>query len=118
MAMTKPLRIFCSYAHEDEGHLDELRTSLRGLERQGLIEWWHDREIVPGWEWEEDIDKNLRTADVVLLLVSRHFMASDYVYEKEISVAVKRHKRGEARVIPVILSPADWEWASFGKLQA
>jgi hypothetical protein len=48
MTSPKPLRIFCSYAHEDEEHLDELHTSLRGLERQGLIEWWHDREIVPG----------------------------------------------------------------------
>jgi hypothetical protein len=114
----KPLRIFCSYSHKDEDHLNDLRDSLRGLEREGLIQWWHDREIVPGWEWEEAIDKHLRTADIILLLVSRAFMASDYVYEKEIGVAVERHERGEARVIPIIIRPADWEWASFGKLQA
>jgi tetratricopeptide (TPR) repeat protein len=113
-----PLRILCSYSHRDEKYLNELRTSLRPLERQGLIEWWHDRKIVPGWEWEEDIDKHLRTADVILLLVSRAFMASDYVYEKEIGVAVERHERGDARVIPIILRPAYWVWASFGKLQA
>jgi hypothetical protein len=114
----KPLRIFCSYSHKDEEYANDLRDSLRGLERQGLIEWWHDREIVPGWEWEEAIDKHLRTADVILLLLSRAFMASDYVYEREIGVAVERHNRGEARVIPVIARPADWKWASFGKLQA
>jgi hypothetical protein len=114
----KPLRIFCSYSHRDEEHLNDLRDSLRGLERQGLIEWWHDRQIVPGWEWEEAIDKNLRTADVVILLVSRAFMASDYVYEKEIDKAIERHARGEARGIPIIVRPADWEWTSFGKLQA
>jgi TIR domain/PASTA domain len=118
MMSPKPLRIFCSYAHEDEEHLDELRTTLRGLERQGLIEWWHDREIVPGWEWEEDIDKNLRTAELILLLVTPDFMSSDYVFEKEIDRAIERHQRGEARVIPIIVRPADWEWAPFGKLQA
>src|SRR5215203_383491 len=114
----KSLKVFCSYSHRDEEHLNDLRDSLSGLEREGLIEWWHDRKIVPGWEWNEAIDKHLRTADVVLLLVSRAFMASDYVYEKEIGVAVERHERGEARVIPIVVRPADWEWASFGKLQA
>src|SRR5215208_3939577 len=114
----KPLRVFCSYSRKDERYLNDLRDSLRGLEQEGLIEWWHDREIVPGWEWEEDIDKHLRTADVILLLVSRPFMASNYVYEKEIRVAVERHERGEARVIPIIIRPTDWQWAAFGKLQA
>jgi hypothetical protein len=114
----KPLKIFCSYSHRDEEHLDDLRDWLRGLERQGMIEWWHDREISPGWEWEEAIDKSLRSADVILLLVSPAFMASDYVYEQEMDKAVGRHDRSEARVIPIIVRPADWEWASFGKLQA
>jgi uncharacterized membrane protein HdeD (DUF308 family) len=113
----KPLRIFCSYSHRDEEYLNELRTWLRGLERQGLIESWHDRKITPGWEWEEAIDKNLRTADVILFLVTPDFMASDYVYEKEIGKAVERHERGEARVIPIIVRPADWQWTSFGKLR-
>jgi Tol biopolymer transport system component len=114
----KPLKIFCSYSHRDEEYVNELRTWLRGLERQGFIEWWHDREIVPGWEWEEAIDKNLRTADVILLLVSPDFMASDYVFENEIGKSVERHERGEARVIPIIVRPAYWEWAPFGRLQA
>jgi len=114
----KPLRVFCSYAHEDEERLNVLREWLRGLERQGLIEWWHDREIVPGWEWEETIDKNLRTAEVILLLVTPDFMASDYVYEKEIARAIERHERGEARVIPIIVRPSDWKWTPFGRLQA
>jgi cold shock CspA family protein len=114
----KPLKIFCSYSHRDEEYLNELRTWLRGLERRGFIQWWHDREITPGWEWEETIDKNLRTADVILLLVSPAFMGSDYVFEREISKAVERHERGEARVIPIIVRPADWEWPPLNELQA
>src|SRR3712207_6825421 len=116
--VNKPLRIFCSYAHEDEEHLNDLQDWLRGLQRQGLIEWWHDRGISPGWEWEEAIDKNLRTADIILLLVTPDFMGSDYVFEKEIGKAVERHERGEARVIPIIVRPADWRWAPLDRLQA
>jgi tetratricopeptide (TPR) repeat protein len=118
VAVRKPLRIFCSYSHKDERHLNNLRGGLRGLEREGLIEWWHDRKISPGWEWEEAIDQNLRTADVILFLVTKDFMASDYVYEKEIGQAVERHKRGEARVIPIIVRPTEWKSAPFGRLQA
>src|SRR5918995_5430136 len=105
-AAQKPLRVFCSYSHKDEEYLNVLRTWLRGLEWQGLIEWWHDREISPGWEWEESIDKHLRTADIILLLVTPDFMGSKYIYEQEIGKAVQRHDRGEARVIPIIVRPS------------
>jgi hypothetical protein len=66
----KPLRIFCSYSRKDEEHLNDLRDWLRDLGRQGLIEWWHDCEIVPGRDYEKDIDKNLRNAGIILLPVS------------------------------------------------
>jgi hypothetical protein len=89
----KPLKVFCSYSHKDEEYSNVLRIWVRRLERQGLIEWWHDREISTGWEWEEAIDKNLRTADIILLLVTPDFMGSDYVFEKEIDRAVERHER-------------------------
>jgi hypothetical protein len=53
-----------------------------------------------------------------LLLVSSAFLASDYCYDVEVKRAMERHEAGEARVIPVIFRPVDWEDAPFGKLQA
>ena len=114
----KSVKVFCSYSHKDEGFLDELKTWLVGLRRQGLIEEWHDREILAGQEWEKAIDENLHTSEIVLLLVTPTFMNSDYAYEKEMSRALERHERGEARVIPIIVRPTDWEWSPFSKLQA
>jgi hypothetical protein len=114
----KPLRIFCSYAHEDEVYVRALRTSLRPLERQGLIEWWHDREIIPGQEWREAIDENLQAADIILLLISPDFMASDFAYEEEMQRAITRHERGEASVIPIIVRRTDLEGAPFKHLQS
>jgi tetratricopeptide (TPR) repeat protein len=118
LAAQKSLKLFCSYARDDEGYVKELRTSLITLERQRLIEWWHDREIVPGSEWEEAIAQNLETADVIILLVSRDSMASNYVYEQEIRRAIERHDRSQALVIPVIVRPSLWKEESFAKLQA
>ena len=114
----KPLRVFCSYAHRDEHYLEVLKTWLVGLEREGLIEQWHDRMIPPGDEWEEAIAENLENSQLVLLLVTPDFMASQYIYEKEIDRAIERHKRGEARVIPIIVRPAPWEGTALDRLQA
>jgi CHAT domain-containing protein len=114
----KSVKLFCSYSHRDERYLDKLKTCLAGLKRQGLIEEWHDRKILPGQVWAEAIDENLKTSEIVLLLVSPDFMYSDFSYEKEMKQALDKDERGETRVIPIIVRPADWQWAPFGKLQA
>lgn len=112
------LNVFFSYAHKDEDLRDELATHLALLKRSGKIRTWHDREIVPGGEWAGAIDENQEAADVILLLVSPAFIASDYCWDVELKRAMERHETGEARVIPIILRPVDWHEAPFGKLQA
>src|SRR6266568_9052262 len=75
---TRPLEIFYSYAHEDERLLKDLNNHLFNLKRQGLIVDWYDRDISAGTDWEQEIDNHLNTAQVILLLISPGFMASDY----------------------------------------
>lgn len=111
-------KIFFSYSHRDEELRDELEKHLSILKRQGFIEAWHDRRIGAGGELAREISQNLETADVILLLVSADFLASDYCYDIEMKRAMERHAAGEARVIPVILRPCDWQDAPFGKLLA
>jgi hypothetical protein len=65
-----------------------------------------------------EISEHLETADVVLLLISSDFIASDYCYDVEMTRALARHEAGEARVIPVILRPADWQTERLARLQA
>jgi integrase len=113
-----PLEIFFCYAREDEELRQGLEKQLRALRRQGIIDIWYDREISPGKEWEVEIDKHLKSADIILLLVSSDFMDSDYCYGIELRRAMQRHERGEAVVIPIILRPVYWQGAPFGKLQA
>jgi len=113
-----PIKIFCCYAHEDEALLNKLKAHLKPLQRQGLIDVWHDRDIGAGAEWEQEIKDQLNVAQIILLLVSPDFMDSDYCYGIEMQRAIERHEQGEAIVIPVILRPVYWQGAPFGKLQA
>ena len=113
-----PAKLFFSYAHEDQRLRDGLESHLSILKNNGEIESWHDHKITAGSEWAEKIDDNMRAADVVLLLVSSDFLASRYCSEVELRLAMERHERGEAVVIPVILRPVEWKGAPFGKLQA
>jgi tetratricopeptide (TPR) repeat protein len=113
----KPLKLFYCYAHEDKALRNTLDSHLSALKRQKLIEIWYDGEISAGTEWEREINKHLSTADIVLLLVSAAFLASDYCYSKEMERALQRHEEGTARVVPIILRPVDWEDAPFSKLQ-
>lgn len=112
-----PLSLFYSYAHRDEALRDELETHLTLMKRQGLIQLWHDRCIMPGEEWAGEIDDNLESADIILLLISPDFIASDYCYEREMRRAMERHQTKEARVIPIFLRPTDHVDAPFIKLQ-
>ena len=74
---------FDSYSHKDEILPNELESHLKLLHRQGLILPWHDRMIEAGEEWKQRIDENLEAAEIILLLVSADFIASDYCYEIE-----------------------------------
>jgi hypothetical protein len=112
------IKLFCSYSHKDEALRDELGKHLKLFERQGLIRSWHDRKIGAGDVWQEAIDRGLREADVILLLISADFLASDYCFDFEMNKALDRHAAGEALVIPVILRPVDWRATPFSKLQA
>lgn len=107
-----------SYSHEDEDLRNSLEKHLTPLKRMGKIDTWHDRCILAGDEFEGKIDSNFARADIILLLVSSDFIASNYCYEIEMANALERHERGEAIVIPVILRPCAWHDLPFGKLLA
>ena len=114
----RPIEVFFSYAHRDAILRNALAAHLRLLEREGIIKGWHDRRLTGGTEWAGAIDKHLHTAQIILLLISADFLASDYCYDVELRLAIERHEAGEARVVPIILRPVDWYSAPFGTLQA
>jgi hypothetical protein len=116
--LNPPVVLFYSYSHKDEAYREELVKHLIMLQRSGLIREWHDRKILPGEEWDEQISINLENADLILLLISSDFLASKYCYDIEAKRALERHNSGEAIVIPIILRPVSWDLTPFSKIQA
>jgi len=118
MSEGSPLRLFISYCHKDVSLRVTLGDHLAALQREGVIETWHDRLISAGQEWAGEIKAELEAADIILCLVSAGFLASPYCQDKELKRALERHGAGEALVIPVILKPSDWSSSALGPLQA
>ncbi len=112
------VKIFYCYAHEDKKLRAELEKHLGILKQQKLITEWSDRDINAGAEWAKEVDSNLNTANIILLLISTDFVNSEYCYSIEMKRALERHKNGTARVIPIILRHVDHEGALFSHLQA
>lgn len=112
------IKLFFSYSHKDEALRDQLAVHLAAMKRQGVIDDWHDRRMLAGDHVDEAIKAAMEEADIVLLLVSPDFIASDYCYDVEMTRAVQRHAEGRCRTIPVVLRPCDWHGAPFGKLLA
>jgi hypothetical protein len=109
--------ILLCYAHQDERMVHQLKEHLSALEHTGRIALWDYGNIIPGAEREQEIDKHLDEAQIILLLISSSFLASKYCYKVEMKRAIERHERKEARVIPVILRPVYWKEPPIDKLQ-
>ena len=113
----KPAKLFCSYSHADEKFRAQLEKHLALMSQQDIVHVWHDRRIEPGADWKQQIDDNLEHADVVLLLVSSDFMASQYCTGIEMTRALERQDTGSTRVVPVLIRSCDLEGAPFAGLQ-
>jgi TIR domain/HEAT repeats len=112
-----PWNIFYSYSHRDADLRERLATYLAPLRQQKKIVEWHDRKIEPGGDWQNEISERLNSAHLILLLVSEDFLASEYCFGVEVERALARLKRGEVRVVPVLLKPCLWQESRFSELQ-
>ena len=92
--VASPLSVFISYSHRDEDYKDDLVVHLASLKRQGKILAWQNRDIEAGAEWDAEIKQQLESAEIILLLITPRFLASDYCYDLEMQRAVQRHHHG------------------------
>ena len=113
------IKLFISYSSKDKAYRESLKDHLSSMERNDEIETWSDREILPGKEWDQEIRENLKSADIIVLLISSDFITSDYCFGVEVKLAMEKHERGDSIVLPVIVRACDWEnGLPFAKLQA
>lgn len=111
------MKIFYVYSPKDAPLREELEVHLSSLKRQGAIEGWHDQMIAPGDDWAEKTSSELESSDVILLLVSADFIASDFCYGRQMKRALELHEGGKARVVPIMLRECDCDHVPFAKIQ-
>lgn len=111
-------KVFLSYSHEDEVYKNELDVHLSMLKRSGKITTWNDRSIMGGEIWDDKIMEELSSSDIILLLISANFIASDYIWKQELPLVFRLQQEGKCKVIPVIVRPSDWKESEFARFQA
>lgn len=113
----QPIRLFLAFAYEDRKFREVLVKQLSVLERLDMIDASYRDEIQLGSDWQQVEKDRLNQADIILLGISPDFIASDYYYRIQTSQALERQKAGEARVIPILLRPTQWEALPIARLQ-
>jgi internalin A len=106
-----PLRLFISYAHADHEYLQPFRNHLKLLIDRGYVDIWHDGELIAGENWEAEINRELRKAEIVLLFYSTAARVSEFIQKKELPVCLRRSDKGLCTLIWVPLERKDLEKA-------
>ncbi len=111
-------KVFISYSHKDRKWLDELKAMLQPLIAKGKIEVWDDSVIEAGDKWHDQITEGLKTAKVGLLLVSKNFLASEFIREKELPVLLEAAEKGECRILWLLINDCLYESTAIEVFQA
>jgi len=100
--------IFISYHHKDSEYLEQLLTHLSILTRTKSANIFYDKAISAGESRSKEIKVNLEKADLILMLISPDYLASDFIYNQEIQLAFDKEAESGTYVIPIILRPTNW----------
>lgn len=116
---TEKTKIFISYSHCDKKYLMWLQKHLKAFQRQNQqIEIWDDTKIKPGDKWKKEIESALENASIAFLLISKDFLASDFVMDNEIPKLLQKSANEGTMIIPIILSPCLFEDSQISEFQA
>jgi hypothetical protein len=99
--------IFVSYSHDDREWLDRFSLHISALARRGLVDVGSDARIRAGADWQKAIDTALSSAKVAVLRVSPAFLASEFIWEREMPRIVAHLAQG-MEALPLIVRPCAW----------
>ena len=111
-------QVFISYAHADVQWRDEFERMLAPARARGLIDVWSDEAIVAGEKWFQNIQQALTRARVGLLLVSDHFLQSEFVKREEFAQLIEAAKAGRVSIRWVPVSACLYECTELNDIQA
>ncbi len=108
-------KIFISHSTEDYRELQSFTTHLYPLKKLGLIDHWHCSQLVVGEQWDSNIQERLWDSDIICMLISPSWLANEYIFEKELKIALDRkerfknsHQGKDIVIFPIIIKPCSW----------
>jgi len=107
MSNNRNLRVFLSYAHEDNDQVDVLYRQLTAF---GFDPWIDNKELLPGQNWEEIIERELRKTDAVIVCLSDVSNIKTGYFHREVKISLKvsdNHPSQDVFLIPVKLNQCD-----------
>jgi len=101
--------VFISYCHRDALWLDRVKVHFAAGQKLSV---WDDTRIRAGQRWLEEIEHALESATCAILLVSAHFLASEFCTQREVPALLRKARERGVRILTVIVSPC-----RFGELK-
>jgi hypothetical protein len=112
--MARKQTVFISYSHKDEEWKDQLRVHLDALqaEDKDFVDPWDDRRIGVGDKWKEEIEGAMDRSSVAVLLISAHFLTSNFILREEVPRLLARREKG-LNIVPIVVRPCNWQRVSW-----
>lgn len=110
------LKIFISYSHTDKLYKDKIRRALHPLVLNNTLKIWEDGELIPGALYNKEIKQHLNDSDIIIYLLSIDFFCSEYILEHEYTPVIEKWKRGEVRLVGVLVTNCAFQSTDFGQI--
>lgn len=114
-----PVRMYLSYAHEDESYAKLLRKHINPLVRKGEVVL-RDKSKLASAAHEplaQQLERELSTVHLFLPFVSPDYWGDNECGEEE-EQALKLHKSAGLRMVPILTRPYNWQETELKSLQA
>lgn len=103
--MKSEITLFVSYSEKDEDYARQLGTLLKVYQRDERIRFWEHSDLLPERDALIEVEEELQSADIVVILLSNWYVASDYLYSSHMLKALERQEKKLTRVVFIHIRP-------------
>jgi GTPase SAR1 family protein len=111
-------QVFISYSHADHEWCEALLRMLKPKVREDRLSVFVDTMIQPGEPWRVQLETGIASARVAVLLVSDHFLASEFIAAYELQPMLDACARQGLKILWVPLSHCLYNDSELAQYQA
>lgn len=104
----QPASVLCVAAPQDASFLAQWEIHLLPLQQAGYLDLWSEQHLLAGASRQEEMEKHLAQADLIIFLLSPDLFASSECFAL-LEQALQRHRSEPIRIIPLLLRPVAWQ---------